>query len=155
MLALDIPKNVEIFRQRDVRETTTKTQVTKYWSVPGSAFQPTAEGELFDRAGIPSLAGNGGALAAAWLPVTLPHGAVVTAVKVWGSDAADTWALYWTTLGTTGGASAMASNTMGNEDTTITDPAINNQTRCYWIETSAIANTESVDGAMITYTILE
>lgn len=86
-------------------------------------------------------------------PVFLPHGAVVTAVICYGSDAAETWTLSRALLTASTTAVAMASANFNTEDTAIDNATIDNSAYVYWIKTSPFEINDVVKGARITYTI--
>ena len=115
-MVLEIPKHEEIFKQRDVRETSTNNvyqdnfnsddftvasntvslkSKTRYWTAVGCVFMPenpdtdqvTYNNGAASRARVTADA-NGITFFA---QVHLPHGAVITSVTVYGSAAGEVW----------------------------------------------------------------
>jgi len=82
--------------------------------------------------------------------VHLPNGATITGAIMYGSGGV-AWNLY--RADHAGNITAMASSTMGIEDTTITTPIIDNVNYSYAFRTNAMAAVRFVYGARITYTI--
>ena len=150
-MVLDIPG--KLFGQSDVRETATDTGAltgTQYFSIAGSAFLPEADTFAWQTAGAIKINRNGGALNFS-TSVSLPHGAVVTAVLVNGSDATNTWILWRATLeGATD--EQMATANVDTEDTSISNAIINNSTHVYFLRVN-LGDDDQVGGARITYTI--
>lgn len=121
---------------------------TYYWSAPGNAFLPTTETNQYTRtdAGIETDAGA----IEYFCPVSLPHGAVVTKVIVWGIDNADTWQMR-RLQGATANEDQMANATFNNEDATINFATIDNENWSYFIVTGVVA--DGITAARITFTL--
>ena len=129
---------------------------TKYWSCPGLSFRGTNPDtdQLF-------IGASGNAKADAnvitfWAPVYLPHGAVVTAVVVYGDNAAraETWTLYRIGIDAgTGDPTAMATANIDTQDTSISNATIDNQNYIYFFKTSSLDLNDEIYGARITYTL--
>lgn len=85
-----------------------------------------------------------------YVGVKLPHGAVVTACIVYGTNAAVTWTLN--RLNHANGSAAMASAAVGTEDATINNATIDNQNYSYCILVDEADNGDVFYGARITYT---
>jgi len=155
MLALDIPKNVEIFRQRDVRETAVKANTTNYYSIPGSAWTPsnpdTDQCHFINNTVVADADGL-----IFYAPVNLPHGATVTKVIIYGNAGAtaETWTLYATEADPSGNFT-MATANFGTADSTISYAIIDNSKYTYWLYSSTIDTNDAIEGGIITYTILE
>ncbi len=154
-MALDIPNNTEIFKQRDVRETTTtpKTPITQYLSIPACAWIPTNPDVLDvtiqeNR----SISQQNGILWKA--PVNLPQGAIVTACIVYGNAAAtaETWSLKRASLPDSG-TNLLATANFDTEDTSIDNGTIDNSTFVYMLSSSTMDISDDINGARITYTI--
>lgn len=84
-----------------------------------------------------------------YIPVHLPQGAVVTAVKVYGTGSADSWTLYRGNFGYSN--YTMASDNIGSEDTSISYATIDNSSHKYTLKIDG-SNGEELYGARITYT---
>ncbi len=82
--------------------------------------------------------------------VSLPHGAVVTGVIIYGSDAGLTWNMERSNLNSNGSTN-MATSTVGTEDTSITNATIDNSTYRYSL-TMLSPSSDRLYGARITYT---
>ena len=85
--------------------------------------------------------------------VNLPHGAVVTAIIVYGNAGATskTYTLHQTNR--VGNFDAtMATANIGTEDSTITSPTIDNDNFSYSVSTTSLNINDRIYGARITYT---
>lgn len=126
---------------------------TSYWSYPGSgftSFTPSTDDNVIDLdngAATP----NSGTL---WYgcPVTLPHGAVITAAIVYAQGTNVVWRLYRDTHARSGAPNLMASANTNTQDVTITNPTINNSTHSYWFLVGSLTNFTIIDSVRITYT---
>lgn len=87
-------------------------------------------------------------------PVFLPHGAVVTAVIVFGdaAAAAESWTLNKDDIDDIN-TTAMATANINTQDTTITDPTINNNLYRYYFRTTTLDTSDTIYGARIRYTL--
>lgn len=104
---------------------------TSYWSAPGCAIAGTdMDAKINGQAGSYNDASNS---AEGYLPVNLPHGAVVTSVRADGAVTSQTvWTLYRKAL--VGVGEIMASGDLaGAADTSISNATIDNSTYAYWI----------------------
>jgi len=126
---------------------------TSYLTIAGCSFQtrvPATDPILID-------ADNGafftvsGTTVSASCSVSIPHGAVVTGVKVTGTGTWN-WYLYSDTLLSSGSPTQMATAANGTEDTTITSGTIDNSLYRYWFEVYALGTDETIDSARIKYT---
>ena len=88
---------------------------------------------------------------AAWAGVHLPHGAVVTKVVIYGSNAAKTWNLI-RTPNNSDAEQSMADANVNTEDNTISLATIDNENYNYGVALT-LAHTDAVYGGKITYTI--
>lgn len=84
-------------------------------------------------------------------PVELPNGVTVTKAKIWGDNTGLTWTLYRCPIGDAN-VEAMASAVHGTEDTTITEPVIDNNTYRYFFHSGTLTSGDKLWGARITYT---
>lgn len=85
-------------------------------------------------------------------PITLPDGAEVTEVIVYGNAAATAEAYYLMRVETaTNSASQMGTANIGTADQTITHPVIDNGTFSYWVSTSSIDTNDCVYGVRIKF----
>ena len=84
--------------------------------------------------------------------VHLPHGAIVTACQCWGSNVGENWYLKRgsNSDGTTN--TNMASAAIDSQDTSISNPTIDNQNYNYFVEIHLNQN-DQIHGGRITYTI--
>ena len=89
-------------------------------------------------------------------PVFLPHGAVITAAKVYGdaSAAAEFWKLVRAPLNT-GAYEDIASADINVEDTSISNATVDNSVYCYYFTGSRLDNTDIIYGARIIYTLAD
>lgn len=86
--------------------------------------------------------------------VSLPDGATVTGVRVYGNTAAaaETWTLTRLNLSTSS-RSDMATNNINAEDTSITDATVDNSLYAYYLFTTSLDTNDEIYGARITYTL--
>ena len=125
------------------------TPVTKYYSKSGLAFQPDDETKQYTMhaAGIYSDAGGDFNV---WTSIELPHGAVVTSVKVMGSESTKTWAMSRNDMDNS--ATSMATANINTADTSISNATIDNENYSYSLSATC-ANNNRIYGVLITYTI--
>lgn len=154
-MVLEIPG--KLFGQEDVRETPTTEAATgtKYWSCLGVQFQigiPKFDDASYKPTGGDVQADQVGVFF--YAPVSLPQGAVVTGVIVYGDAAAgaENWTMVRVTL-TDITAATMATANINTEDSTISNDTIDNQTYGYFIKTSTLDTNDNIFGARVTYTI--
>lgn len=131
-----------------------KETVTKYWSCAGTNFEAVNPDTDTVHRGI--LTGkmisdaNGKILQA---PVSLPHGAIITAAVVFGSDTGNGYKL--TRINTTGGTvDNLASGNMDTEDTSISNATVDNQNHGYFLEIN-LDSADEVHMGRVTYTVEE
>ena len=149
-MVLELPGG--LFGQQDVRETPTTTidtSGTSYFSISGNAFTAQTEIISWEIANGANRNTNGN-LQGFYASVSLPHGAIITGAVVYGSDATNTWVLYRDILDATT-ADLMASGSVDSEDTSITNPLIDNSTHKYFLRV-ALGDNDWVHGGRITYT---
>jgi len=86
--------------------------------------------------------------------ISLPNGATITGAKVYGNAASqdDTWYLRYTAL-SNGSYTTMATAVIGTEDTSITNPVIDNTLYGYYFTTTALDIGDRIYGARISYTL--
>lgn len=128
-------------------DSTTKT---RYLAINGSAFivyDSTKDTSLYDNKRVYN---NTGSTQAFHCPINLPHGAIVTAVIFYGDDAGESWQLYRNDH--VGGETSMATDDYGSEDTSITNPTIDNQNYSYGMQID-LSTAKQCWGGRITYTI--
>ena len=119
------------------------------WSIPGAAFLPDSAASFdHDEEGILDI--NTGQHTTA--PVMLQNGVTITGVIVHGSRTAGTWFLYRSTLDASTGKETMATANIDTEDTSITNPIIDNNTYKYWLQYES-DGADTVNGARIKFTI--
>lgn len=127
---------------------------TSYLSIPGAAFLPqwTDSGDEAFRwpSGKIELDAtiNDGIM---YVPIYLPHNAIITEAVVYGSSTGDTWTLKRATIN---GPSATTLTTAAIEtaNTSITNPTIDNSTYFYFIEVTGLTAGAEIHGARIKYT---
>ena len=151
-MVLDLPGG--LFGQDDVRETAVATTGTSFWSCKGAGFisyQPdVSDYRYLTTTGQIDTTGNGIFFLAS---VNLPHAAVITKVLVEGT-AAETWTLYKVVIGDSpGDGTPIATANLGTEDTSISEPIVDNEAFAYVIITSSLDAGDDIYGARITYTI--
>ena len=125
---------------------------TSYVSIPGTAFLPSTETMQLVRSSSTGYirADTAGQLLA---PVNLPHGAVITAVVVYGNDTGENWSMQRRITNGGGSAASVAGAAMNTEDTSINNATVDNSTYNYNIWSSTpLDPTEIIYGARITYT---
>ena len=91
-------------------------------------------------------------VSAALAPVNLPHGSVITAVVVYGSDTGDIWTLRNADNVDGGNVISMATAAVNTIDSSITDATIDNQNSMYWLAIPNIDAGNLIYSAKITYT---
>lgn len=126
---------------------------TGYVSISGYAFMPvlsdygnssyaSADGIVFDN--------GGGSLFVA--SVTIPDGATVTSVIVYGNDSAETWELRRSDI-SSATSSQMATASFNSADSSITNATVDNSTYAYYLRTpTALDFEEVIYGARVTFT---
>jgi len=126
-----------------------------YWSCPGTSFttfEPAVDDIWHDGDEGVFRVNSGNIWAMA--PVYLPHGAIVTHVKVFGLAAGKSWVMRRIDPNNPGFAQTMASGLIGAEDNTINFATIDNQNYNYQIETSIGLTADMfIYGVRITYTL--
>lgn len=130
---------------------------TYYYSISPQNFHGTSENEagvIYGIDGEDGIAVDGAYTPYFCSPVSLPNGAVVTKCVVYGNagTANSSWRLDRATLASSS-SSNMATAFVGTEDTTITNPTIDNSTYVYRIWVYDLVNTDVIYGARITYTL--
>ena len=148
-----LPGAPRLFKQRDVRETTTSPkEEIKNLTIPGGSFSgKNPEVDDVTKSLTLTISADGIDCSA---PVSLPNGAVITGVIGYGNAgaSAETWELRRITL-TSGVNSQMATANFNTEDTGIVVATINNTLYCYAFSTSTLDTGDVIYGARITYTI--
>ena len=127
---------------------------TLYWSCAGIAFDaqnPDTDNVDKNPAGYITASADGIVLT---LSVNLPNGATVTKALVYCNlgGTAETWYLK-RIIFASGGVDTMATANMGTEDTTITNPVVDNSAYGYFMSTSSIDTGDTIYAVRITYTI--
>ncbi len=86
--------------------------------------------------------------------VDLPHGATITACIVYGNAGAqgESWGLRRMLLSDSSN-DLMATDNIGSEDSTITEPVVNNSTHAYFLHTTTMDTNDKIYGARISYTL--
>lgn len=126
---------------------------TSYWSCLGVNFvgrNPDTD-QISYSAGDDGTITTDGAGISLNAPVFLPNGVIVTAVKVFGNTSTESWFLQRVQLSNLS-TSSMATANINSEDTTISNPTIDNNTYGYFILTEALDSADEIHGARITYT---
>ena len=131
------------------------------WSCAGSNFLPHRMGLTNGRKvayggeagfGTPDaavvVAGENGTVFLA--PVFIPHGSTVKSAIVYGNISDETWILKRAPL-TTAVGETMANANLNTVDSSITSDEIDNNTYCYFFETSSLDDSNEIRGAKITY----
>ena len=151
-------KGIASFNTNDFTVTTGAVSLknkTSYLSIPGSAFistSPSTDDDYID-ADNGLWTPNSGTIAGISCSVNLPHGAIVTAVKVYSQGTTKTWYLLRDTHARSGSPNTMATASTNTEDTSISNATINNSTHSYWIAVSLnLTNATIIDSVRITYT---
>ncbi len=127
---------------------------TLYWSCSGNAFSPRYpynNNVSRSTTGILIMGANN---INCICPVNLPDGATVTAVVVYGNAAATAETWYLSRVAFSDKArTAMATGAIETEDTTISNPVIDNSLYGYFFRTSSLDIDNEIWGAEITYTL--
>ena len=124
---------------------------TSYASINGGQFSPP------NPSVISYIATNGycqnvsGATTSMTAVIQLPHGAIVTSVIVYGSDATNPWGFGRVAHGSTA-SSAMANANINTADSSILNATIDNSAYSYYF-TVTLKHIKQVKGAKVTYTI--
>jgi hypothetical protein len=152
-MTLDIPNNKEIFRQGDVRETKIEEEKIGFYSCAGANFDPEDPNSdihsKFNSTGIiifTAAPTGGDALAA----VSLPHGAVITKVQVWGNNTGNTFNLSRSILGVSSGSN-IASGNINSETEDISSPIVDNSKYSYFLRVDGLGIGDVINDARITY----
>ena len=147
---IDLNGNIDVSGDLTVSGGITISSQTRYYSLSPHDFVARQETEDFYRYPAKVKVTTSGTQFFA--PVHLPHGAVVTEVKIYGSDSSETWGLY--RVGRDGVTySTMASANLNSADTSISYATIDNYNYAYHIIVSALESGEEIDGGYIKYTI--
>lgn len=170
-MVLEIPG--KILGQSDVRETPTDKLLqgnfnstdftvtegvvtlatkTSYWTCPGTNFVAelsSVDLNIYRGWGASEMGEDNLSMLA---PIFLPHGAVITAVQVYGNAgaAAETWEMF--RANQSGTQTTMATANIGTGDTSITDDTVDNENYFYFFTTSSLDTGDTIYGAKITYT---
>ena len=124
-----------------------------YWSCKGTAFKaqnPDVDDILYATSN--HKLQTTGAGIRLFAPISLPHGAVITAAIVYSASTTEDWYLTETNLS----SSATATNataSLGTEDKSISNATIDNSTKAYGFVIDPMDAGDVIDGARITYTI--
>ena len=127
------------------------TNKTSYWSCTGEKFiatNPDTDTMNYYEGTFESNAAN----LVAFASVELPHGAVITGVKVNGDAQAMTWELIRRALDTSSTGSVVASANINVEDTTISNATVDNSNYRYSLEVVNVDASWNIYGARIKYT---
>jgi hypothetical protein len=117
---------------------------TSYWSAPGCAIQNIATVDQTG-SGLDETNSEEG-----YLPVYLPHGAIVTGFQVTGAQNSATVCTLYRKLGSTVGDAMASAEIAAAEDTSISNATIDNSTYAYFVE---IVNFDGrIDWVRIKYT---
>ena len=84
--------------------------------------------------------------------VELPHGAVVTAVIMYGNAGTSDETATLVRANSAGSINTLTTSAIGTADTSVSNATIDNQNYSYSIGTSTLSATDSIYGARITYT---
>jgi len=124
---------------------------TRYVSVSGAGFTPVYP-DTDDWISTFTGVGVGSGSLTFSSPVNIPHGAIVTAVKMTSNLTSATWTLHrhWD-----GGDQTMASANFDSEDTSISYATIDNSFYSYTIDTSAFTSGYVIKTGYIKYTITD
>ena len=149
-------KGVASFNTNDFTVSTGAVSLknkTSYWTCNASAFvplTPSTDPVLYGDGGTVEATGDGVTFMAT---VSLPHGAVITGVCVYGNAGAEgeTWTLRSDTLAHDGMINH-AEGSMNTEDTSITTATVSNLARIYRLYTSSLDTGDGLFGARISYT---
>jgi len=123
---------------------------TSYLAIPASAFvsaNPDTDDIAYASVSVTNSTSSDVSFTA---PVNIPHGAVVTAVILYGSDTGDSWEMN--RCNHTGGQNSMAAANVGISDSTINMDTIDNQNYIYVITSTITSSAAKIYGARITYT---
>ena len=134
---------------------TKNTGVGQVWCVPGIAFQ-TANPDTDQVTKNPD---TGDITADAdgidlTCPINIPDRAVITNAIIFGNAGAggETWYLRRGIVGSPGNEETIATEKIGNGDSSITTPTVNNASYYYWFETSLDTN-DTIYSVRVTYSI--
>ena len=126
---------------------------TSYWSVPGIAFKPrdmTGFSDKYYYDANALIVGIVSGFDDVIAQVNLPQAAYITGVIVYGLKSDFVWSLRrspFTSLSDT----TMATANVNTEDTTITNPVIDNSTYSYFLRVATADEEDDIYGARITY----
>jgi len=155
-MVLDIPGG--LFGQGDVRETATTDTSGLFgtvWTCVGTAFDATNpdtdQVKKDDQEGKIVAEADGITFTTS---ISLPHGAVVTKVVVYGNAAAsaETWGLWRDDIDTINSEKLAGAN-INTEDTSISFATIDNNNKRYNLGTSTLDTNDAIYSVRITYTI--
>jgi len=130
--------------------------VTNYWTCAGGhfdAFNPDTNEVQKTSNGYLKAEENG---VNTQCSVSLPHGATVTGVIVYGNAAAvseESFNMYRLEFADGSGDAMSTGTSIGTEDTSIDNAVVDNSLYSYWIYTSSLDTNDEVWGARVTYTI--
>ena len=130
---------------------------TQYWQMTGSGFLPDYLGDasyvtmLLREEGTMKNNGTGEDIEFS-APVYLPDGATVTAAVVYGDFAGNDWWLYRAPINDPTNLTEMATGALGTEDTTITQPLVDNSAYRYFLMV-LLSNNKKIIAARIKYTV--
>ena len=133
-----------------IEDKRTGVSFGKIWSCSGANFisgEPDTD-DIIIESGTVFEANVNGIFAQA--PVSLPNGAIITGVIVYGSISDETWFLSRIKLSDRT-IVQMATAAFNTEDTSITNPTVDNSLYGYGFHTSGIDATDEIWGARIIY----
>jgi len=82
-------------------------------------------------------------------PVELPNGITITEVIVYGAISGETWTFNRADFDNN--ITSQATAVIGTEDTSITNPIVDNENYQYFLTTTSLDNGDIINGARITY----
>ncbi len=152
MVLKKLPGAPQLFAQKDVRETTTSPkEETSYNTVSYRAFhgkEPDTDTITLTNAYFQTDA----TVTEIFAGATLPNGAVVKGVIVYGNDATNTGSLTRNTLASPA-SNTMASSAINTEATGVSNATIDNSKYSYGIKVTGMSTGDRIYGARITYTL--
>lgn len=124
---------------------------SSYWSAPGMAFLPASDEIMYDRQ-VQGVMSPYSSLSEWYLPVHLPHGAIITRAAVFGDDTGRTWYLRRKRIADWTGAVTIAYANFGSTDTSIAYATVDNANYSYYFLIYNLDSSDYIYGARIRYT---
>ena len=143
--------NVKTIADLTVGGSITMETTTRYYSINPAAFTSShPDADNVTMSGYAAESDDG--VQNFYAPIQLPHGAIVTEAKLYGTGG-DTW--YLRRIDRAGNTVLMANGLLQNGDTTISYATVDNILYSYFVHANPISTDDKIRGGYIKYTITQ